>query len=359
MRYVLIIAGGSGKRLWPLSRQGEPKQLLTLINGKSLLRIAYERVQGFVPDANIIVCTGAPYADTVAEQLPEIPAENLLGEPIGRDSLNAVAWPAAVIAQRDPDAVMAVLTADHIMDPVETFRDRLDEGFRIAEQEQDAFVTFGVVPTHPATGFGYLHRGESLVGFENAQQVESFKEKPDAETAEQYLASGQYWWNSGMFVWRVSTFLQALNRLQPVTFAQVGELAQHPERVGEIYPTLTKISVDYAIMEPVSTDAVPGRVVAVELPISWHDVGSFMALAEQLRRDGDDNAASGTTVALDSRHNLLINRAGSEHVLAVAGLERMAVVTTGQATLVVPLDASERVKDLVARVVEEHGETHG
>lgn len=359
MRYVLIMAGGSGKRLWPLSRQGEPKQLLTLIEGKSLLRIAYERVQGFVPDENIIICTGAAYADTVAAQLPEIPAENLLGEPLGRDSLNAVAWPAAVIARRDPDAVMAVLTADHIMDPVELFRERLDEGFRIAEQTEDAFVTFGVVPTGPATGFGYLHRGEPLEGFEHAQEVQAFKEKPDAETAEAYLRSGEYWWNSGMFVWRVPTFLNALTNLQPVTHRQVQALAEQPERLGEIYPQLIKISVDYAIMEPVSTDAVPGRVIAVELPISWHDVGSFMALAQQLHHDGADNAATGTTVTLDSSHNLLINRGGPDHVLAVAGLEHMAVVTTQHATLVIPLDASERVKDLVARVVEEHGESHG
>lgn len=359
MRYVVIMAGGSGKRLWPLSRQGEPKQLLTLFDDKSLLRIAYERVQGVVPDENIIVCTGAAYADTVAEQLPELPQANLLGEPVGRDSLNAVAWPAAVIAARDPEATVAVLTADHVMDPVDTFRERLEEGFRVAEQHADAFVTFGVVPTSPQTGFGYLHRGEALEGFEHVHAVREFREKPDVETAEAYLASGEYWWNSGMFVWRARAFLDVLGALQPVTRDRVVELAEHPERLAAIYPGLTKISVDYAVMEPLSRGAVPGRVVAVELPIRWHDVGSFLALAQQLAHDTEGNAATGTTVSLDSRHNLLLNRAGPEHVLAVAGLEHMAVVTTGQATLVIPLDASERVKDLVARVVEQTGERHG
>lgn len=359
MRYVLIMAGGSGKRLWPLSRQGEPKQLLTLIEDKSLLRIAYERVQGWVPDENVIVCTGAAYAGTVSSQLPEIPAANMLGEPMGRDSLNAVAWSAAVIARRDPEATMAVVTADHIMDDVDVFRARLDEGFRIAEAQPDAFVTFGVVPTSPQTGFGYLHRGEHVDGFEHACEVQEFKEKPDLETAEAYLASGEYWWNSGMFVWQAASFLEALRRLQPRTHELVSELAEHPERVEAVFPRLPKISVDYAIMEPLSHGAVDGRVIAVELPIRWHDVGSFLALAGQLDHDADGNAASGTTVSLDAANNLLINRAGADHVLAVADIDHMAVITTANATLVIPLDQSERVKDLVARVVEAHGERHG
>lgn len=359
MRYVLIMAGGSGKRLWPLSRQGEPKQLLTLIEGKSLLRIAYERVQGFVPDANILLCTGASYADTVAAQLPEIPAENMLGEPEGRDSLNAVAWSAAVIAERDPQAVMAVLTADHIMDEVDVFQQRLAEGFALAEEHADAFVTFGVVPTSPQTGFGYLHRGDRVDGFDHAHEVKEFKEKPDLRTAESYLATGEYWWNSGMFVWRAETLLTTVAALQPQTYALVRELAAHPERLATIFPRLPKISVDYAVMEPVSAGAVEGRVIAIELPIRWHDVGSFLALAGQLDHDADGNAASGTTVSLDAANNLLINRGGADHVLAVADIENMAVITTPHATLVIPLDQSERVKDLVARVVDAHGERHG
>ncbi|MGA4669470.1 mannose-1-phosphate guanylyltransferase [Propionibacteriaceae bacterium Y1923] len=359
MRYVLIMAGGSGKRLWPLSRQGEPKQLLRLIEGKSLLRIAYERVQGYVPDQNIIICTGAAYADTVAAQLPEIPAENLLGEPEGRDSLNAVAWTAAVIARRDPEAVMAVLTADHIMDEVDVFQARLDEGFALAEARADAFVTFGVVPTSPQTGFGYLHRGAPVDGFDHAFEVQEFKEKPDVATAEAYLATGEYWWNSGMFVWRAATLLQTLATLQPTTHALVSELAAHPDRLASIFPRLPKISVDYAVMEPVSAGSAAGQVVAVELPIRWHDVGSFLALAGQLDHDADGNAATGATVSLDAANNLLINRGGPDHVLAVADIENMAVITTPHATLVIPLDQSERVKDLVARVVADHGELHG
>lgn len=353
MRYVVIVAGGSGKRLWPLSRQGEPKQLLPLIDDTSLLRISYERVRGVVTDDRILICTGADYADQVAEQVPEIPRENILGEPEGRDSLNAVAWPAALLARRDDDAVMAVLTADHIMRPESLFRARLDEAFAIAEQRAESLVTFGVVPTSPQTGFGYLHRGAELGG--HACVVSEFREKPDRKLAERYLASGEYWWNSGMFVWRASTLLAALERLHPDTHRDVLALAEDPSRLAEIYPRLHKTSVDYGVMEPVSRGEAPGQVVAVELPISWYDVGSFLALAGQLPADDDRNARQGATVVLDSFDNLVINRRSDDHVVAIAGLRSMAVVVTDRATMVVPLADSERVKELVARVSDERG----
>ncbi|MGI3781946.1 MAG: mannose-1-phosphate guanylyltransferase, partial [Janthinobacterium lividum] len=248
MRYVLIVAGGSGKRLWPLSRQDMPKQLLKVVSGKSLLRLAYERVQGLVPDANVLVCTGADYASTVAADLPELPVANILGEPEGRDSLNAVAWPAAVLAGRDPEAVIAVVTADQIMSPVEAFQAALDEAFTVAEESPDALVTFGVVPTSPHTGYGYLQRGEALPGHPDVCTVRAFKEKPDRDTAEHYVGSGEYWWNSGMFVWRAATLLRQVETLQPDTYAAVAKLAGSPEQLGEIYPMLLKISVDYAVM---------------------------------------------------------------------------------------------------------------
>src|SRR5918996_5097921 len=235
MRYVLIVAGGSGRRLWPLSRQGMPKQLLKVVDGKSLLRIAYERLQGVVPDDRILVCTGADYAHVVAAELPELDPGNILGEPEGRDSLNAVAWPAAVLAARDPDAVVAVVTADQIMHPVSAFQQALAEGFAFAEEHAEALVTFGVVPTSPHTGYGYLRRGPAMPGHADICAVAEFKEKPDRATAEDYLASGEYWWNSGMFVWRAQTLLDQLALLQPVTYAAILELAAAPERLAEIY----------------------------------------------------------------------------------------------------------------------------
>ncbi len=349
MRYVVIMAGGSGTRLWPLSRQGEPKQLLPMIEGKSLLRLAYERVAGVVPDENILVCTGAAYADKVGEQLPELPKENLMGEPVGRDSLNAVAWPAAVLALQDPTAVVATITADQIITPVEAFHEALDQAFRIAESDSKALVTFGVVPDEPHTGYGYLLRGEDLEGFERASHIAEFKEKPDLETAKQFVASGQYWWNSGMFVWQAQTLLDQLAVLRPDTHREVVRLAETPELLDEIYPNLERISVDYAVMEPVSRGEASGHVVGVPLEIQWHDVGSFVTLAEQLAKDENGNARQGITVALDSFNNLLINTR-KDAVLAVEGLTNMVVVTTDKATLVIPAANCQAVKEVVAKV---------
>ncbi len=358
MRYVLIVAGGSGKRLWPLSRQDMPKQLLKVVGGKSLLRLAYERVEGLVPDENILVCTGRDYASTVAADLPELPAANILGEPEGRDSLNAVAWPAAVLAARDPEAVIAVVTADQIMNPVEAFQAALDEAFTVAEESPDVLVTFGVVPTSPHTGYGYLQRGAALPNHPDVCSVDAFKEKPDRGTAEHYLASGDYWWNSGMFVWRAATLLRQVEILQPDTYAAIMKLAGAPEQLVEIYPGLLKISVDYAVMEPVSRGEGSARVVAVRLPISWHDVGGFAALGEHLPRDASGNATQGVSVLVDARDNVVINQSEEGRLVAVVGLSGMVIVQTAQITLVCPTSEAERIKELLAHVTEQLGTSY-
>jgi mannose-1-phosphate guanylyltransferase len=351
----LIMAGGSGKRLWPLSRQGMPKQLLKIVGGSSLLRIAYERVADIVPPENVLVCTGADYAEMVASELPEIDPANILGEPEGRDSLNAIAWPAAVLDARDDEAVMAVLASDHVMRPVENFQAALVEGFTVAESKPEALVTFGVVPTSAHTGYGYLHRGEALPDHPSAHHVLAFKEKPDSGTAEKYLAAGDYWWNSGMFVWRARIFLDQVHHLLPDTYGAVTALAAAPDKLAEIYPTLIKISVDYAVMEPASLGHTDAHVVAVPLPITWHDVGGFGSLRSQLVQDDHGNAVSGTHLLVDSRDNLVINSASDVRLVAAVGLRDMVVVQTDQITVVCPLNEAERIKELVGEVAERLG----
>ncbi len=346
MRYVVIMAGGSGTRLWPLSRKGMPKQFLHLVNGKSLLRLAYERVSGLVPDANILICTGAAYLDVVAAELPELPRENLLGEPVGRDSLNAVAWPCAVLAQRDADAVVAFLSADQIIEPISAFQKTLDQAYAVAQADPLALVTLGVIPTSAHTGMGYLHRGEELEGFAGCCAVSEFREKPDTQTAQRYLDSGQYWWNSGMFVWRASTLLAQLEVLLPETHASVLELADHPELAHKIYPTLMKTSIDFGVMEPVSHGRASAHVVACPLPTSFHDVGGYAALAEQLSHDESGNAIEGLVAMLDGSGNLILNRRPG-HLVATSGLTDMIVVHTDEITLVCPISDAQRVKDLV------------
>jgi len=354
VRYVVIMAGGSGTRLWPLSRQGMPKQLLPLVEGKSLLRLAFERSLASVPAEQIWVVTGAAYADAVAADLPEVPASNILGEPTGRDSLNAVAWPAAVLYAQDRDAVIAQVTADQLIEPIETFSACLETAFALAEADHSVLVTLGVVPTSPHTGYGYLHRGAAIEGFPGAHEVLQFAEKPVREVAEQYLTSGDYWWNAGMFVWRAETLLQQLQLLLPDTHALVLELAAHPEKLDEIFPTLFKTSVDYAVMEPVSAGRGSAHVAAVALPVRWRDVGGYASLAEILPQDLAGNAVSGTCVQLESVGNVVVN-ADDDSVVALLGVTGLVVVRTPLATLVARAADAERVKELVAEVARQAG----
>ena len=358
MRFAVIMAGGSGTRLWPLSRRGTPKQLLPLIEGKSLLRIAFERLGDLVPPERVLICTGAAYAEQVSADLPEVPRQNILGEPEGRDSLNAVAWPAAVILDRDPDAVIAQVTADQLIEPVAVFTRALAEAFGVAEADPSALVTLGVVPTSPHTGYGYLLRGDEVPGHPHTHRVIEFREKPDFATAQHYLDSGRYWWNAGMFVWRADTFLEQLAELHPASHAAVLELTAHPERLEVIFPTLHKTSVDYGIMEPISAGAGTAHVLAVALPVTWRDVGGYASLAEILSHDAFGNALIGPSVHLDASDNVIINTAGDDHLIGLLGCSGLVVVTTPTITMVAPVDQAERVRELVALVRAEAGEQH-
>jgi mannose-1-phosphate guanylyltransferase len=355
MRYVVIMAGGSGTRLWPLSKKGTPKQLLPLIGGKSLLRLAYERALTVVPPERVLVVTGASYLDEVAEILPEVPAENLLGEPVGRDSLNAAAWPAAVLAARDPDAVIAQLTADHLIEPAQAFADSLRTAFELAEGPGPALVTLGVVPTSAHTGYGYLHRGEPVAGHPECCRVAEFVEKPALELAEKYLAGGEFWWNSGMFCWKAGVLLEQVKLLHPQNYELVQALAAEPGRLGELFVRLPKISVDYAIMEPAAAGLGSAQVLAVPLQADWRDVGGYASLGEALPHDGSGNVIQGLARTLDARQNVVYN-SDEGSIVAVIGVEGLVVVRTADATLVVPVEQSEQVKKLVAEVAAEHPE---
>lgn len=349
------MAGGAGTRLWPLSRQGTPKQLLPLVNGKSLLRLAFERSLSSVPPEQVLVVTGAAYADAVAADLPELPAANILGEPVGRDSLNAVAWPAAVLHRQDPDAVIAQVSADQVIEPVEVFAECLETAFRVAEHDPGVLVTLGVVPTSPHTGYGYLHRGEAIPGFPGAHAVLDFAEKPARQVAEGYLASGEYWWNSGMFVWRAATLLEQLRLLLPVTHAEIIRLAEHPNLLDEIFPALAKTSIDYGVMEPVAAGHGNAHVAAVALPVQWRDVGGYASLAEILSTDSDGNSISGLSVTIDSADNIVVN-SDPGSVIGLIGVTGMVVVRTPEATLVARIEDAERIKELVAAVKQQAGQ---
>jgi len=229
MRYAVIIAGGSGTRLWPMSRAALPKQLIGLFDGQSLLQLAMDRLNGLVPAECQYVCAGRGHQQQMIESLPGLDAKRFLAEPCGRDTLNAVGLAAAVIGQRDPDATIAVLTADHVIEPVDRFQAIIRQAFDLAERQPASLVTFGVTPTRPATSFGYLQLGDAVDDeMPSARRVEQFKEKPDLPTAEAYIQAGpqRYLWNSGMFVWRASTLMDFIRRYQPANHAGLSRIAE-------------------------------------------------------------------------------------------------------------------------------------
>ncbi|HEY7086637.1 MAG TPA: mannose-1-phosphate guanylyltransferase [Tepidisphaeraceae bacterium] len=361
MQYGVIMAGGAGTRLWPLSRSNMPKQLLPVVRGKSLLQLSYERLRGVLPADRILVCTAAAHRDAVLGNLPELPKENLLGEPMGRDTANAVGFPAAVLHKKDKDAVFAVVTADHVIEPIDLFQNSLKTAFDVTAKIPSALVTFGIIPTHGHTGLGYVQRGEPLAGFKGAFKVQAFKEKPDKATADRYVDSGRYYWNSGMFVWRADTVLKELSLHLPdahkglVQIADAWGTPKQDSVLNDIYPKLPKISVDYAVMEPASQGKGAAQVTVVEMSIQWLDIGSWPALAETLQADDHANAVEAPNfVYLDSEDNIVVCQ-DPGHLISLIGVNDMIIVHTKDATMVCPKSEAQRVKELVGKVKDKYG----
>lgn len=354
MRHAVIMAGGSGTRLWPLSRSGRPKQLLDVVaeedgGAHSLLAEAFSRLQTVLPDEQIWVCTAARYASAVQEALPQLRADRLILEPVARDTANAVGLASALVADADPDAELAVVSADHVIRPVERFAAALTTAYDCLAERPDALVTLGIRPTGPATGFGYVRRGAST-GVPGVWEVDSFTEKPDLATAVAYLSSGDYVWNSGMFVWRAETVLDALAAHLPASAEGLRRIVEAEDReavLAQVFPTLPKTSIDYAVLEPAAEET--GRVVVVDLDVEWLDVGSWPALAGTLDVDSGGNTHRGLLVALDSGRNVVFSD-DPEHVIALVGVQDSVVVHTRDVTMVCPVSAAERVKELLAVV---------
>ncbi len=365
MRYAMIMAGGSGTRLWPMSTSDQPKQLIRFIRGKSLLQIAMDRLEGLVPVERRLVCAGRAHRDVILDRLSGMDADRYFAEPIGRDTLNAVGLVAAVLAERDPDAVVAVFTADHLIEPIDAFADTVERGFALAEARADALVTFGIKPTEAATGYGYLELGEAIADHAPARRVSRFKEKPDAATAERYLDAGpeKYLWNSGMFVWRAATLMRCIERFAPENHAGLHRIAQAwdtPDRdatLDAVYLGLPKISVDYAVMEPAS-NADDLAVATLPMGVQWLDVGSWPAYAQVCDRDGQANALAADRAAVVDARNNLIASDDPDHVVAAVGVQDLIIVHTPHATLVCHRDHAQKIKDLHARVRQEHGEDY-
>ncbi len=347
MLHAVIMAGGSGTRFWPKSRRDRPKQLLRLYGDRSMLQQTVDRIAPIVPHDRVFVITGADQAGAVRDQLPEIPAVNVVAEPCPRDTAACVGLAARRIHRLDPHATMIVMPADHMIKPADRFLRTVLAAAEVIEADPQSFVTFGIVPTRPETGYGYIERGEPIGEPRGVPMhaVVQFREKPDRATAEAFIASGRFFWNSGIFVWRAKTILDALAEHRP-------ELARGLEKIGaaigtvdeqkvltSIFPTLERIPIDKAVMEKAK------GVKVLEVVYDWNDVGDWRALKELQPPDSDGNILQGKVYAVDTTNAIVVN--DDDGLIATLGLDDLVIVRSGGATLIARKDKLDHLKKLV------------
>jgi mannose-1-phosphate guanylyltransferase len=351
------MAGGRGERFWPLSREKTPKQLLTLLGKRSFLQQAVDRVLPLVPLKNIFIITNQAQAATVRKQLPKLPKDNVVAEPIGRDTCAAVALGAALVGARSASGVIAVLPADHVIPEEKKFQQVLADAFDVAAHGR-VIVTIGIKPTEPATGYGYIRTGAALppppggipyaTTFFTAKQ---FVEKPNHETAVGYLSSGQYRWNAGMFVWSFATVTEGLQLYQPEMFAACQrwlKVAAQPAKLARTlakeYPDIKKISIDFALMEKA------GNVVCADGAFAWDDLGAWPALARHLQPDAAGNCAVGQLIQVDAARNIVFDARKKRTPITLVGLTDTIVVQTDDAVLIAPKNEAQKIKELVKKL---------
>ncbi|MGD9855276.1 MAG: mannose-1-phosphate guanylyltransferase [Planctomycetaceae bacterium] len=350
MRHAVIMAGGSGTRFWPLSRREFPKQFLTLGGSRSLIQSTFDRCRPDIAPDRFWVVTNAVQAAVTRAQLPEIPAAQVLIEPCGRNTAPCIGLAAIYLLHQDPDAVMVIMPADHVIAPGEAFRKMMDRAVQLTQTDPQRLVLFGVKPTYPATGFGYIERGESLPGDSDAASVASFREKPDGRTAEQYIASGRFFWNCGIFVWRAATILDLLARYEPAMHARLQSLADHigredwPRVLAEEFPRMPSISVDYSVLERAD------NICLLEAAFQWDDVGSWEALSRLHDADADGNTVIGAHCGVQTSGCII--RSNSEHLVTTLGVEDLIVVHTPDATLVAARRDENAIRELVKKLEE-------
>jgi mannose-1-phosphate guanylyltransferase len=350
MYYAVIMAGGAGTRLWPAAREARPKQLHRLIFERPLIAETVARLAPTYPLEHILIVTAARYAGAIRDVVPDLPPRNIISEPFGRNTAAAIALAAFRIAAEDPDGVFAVFPADHVILKPEVLFRALDAAGALALEHR--VVDIGVPPSHPETGYGYIELGEQITERDGVEAfaVRRFVEKPDRQTAEGYLAAGNYLWNSGMFVWGVASYLEALREYLPETHDLLASAAgAGSHALAAAYERIPNISVDYAIMEKISD------VVAVPADFGWRDIGDWAALYDMLDHDMDGNAFDGEHVALDTSGSLVV---APGKLVATVGVSDLIVVEDGDVLLIMRRDRAQDVKKVLDQLKETNRERY-
>ncbi len=351
MLHAVIMAGGAGTRFWPASRRHLPKQLLPLAGDRTMIQATVDRLSGLVSAEQVLIVTNEALKDAIAEQLPEVPPQAILGEPCKRDTAPCVALAAGLIARRDPDAIMVVLPADHVIRPTDAFQAAIRDAVAIVQRHPEALVTFGIPPTYPATGYGYIERGE-LLGESRpngqAYRVARFREKPTLDVARQYLEAGNFYWNAGIFVWRAETILRALREYEPEIMERIEAIVARADAADfdtvfrENFAAIQGKSIDFAVMERYP------EVVVLPAIFEWDDVGNWQSLARTRGVNEDGNTIIGRHLGVNTEGCII--RSEGDHLIVTLGLKDCIVVHTPDATLVASKQDEEALRQIVPQL---------
>jgi mannose-1-phosphate guanylyltransferase len=350
MLHAIVMAGGSGTRFWPKSRRNRPKQLLRLYGAATMLQQTVERIAPLVPAERILVVTGSDQAEAVRFQLPELPAANVVAEPCPRDTAACVGLAATIVARSDPKGTMIVMPADHVIEPGAVFRQTVRNAVAVVDADPSVFVTFGIKPTRPETGYGYIERGEALGTVDGIalHRVAMFREKPDRATAERFLTEGRFAWNSGIFLWRARTILDALAEHRPAlaqALDRIGQALGTPSEAATIareYPELERVPIDKAVMEQAR------NIRVLEVLYDWNDVGDWRALTALVPPDDQGNTRQGDVLACETRNSIIVSDDGG--LIATLGVDDLVIVQAGGATLIARKSHLDQLKSLVERL---------
>jgi mannose-1-phosphate guanylyltransferase len=353
MLHAIIMAGGTGTRFWPASTSDTPKQLLRLVGEATMLRQTVDRLGDMVPNERRMVVTNERLVQAVRQQLPDLPDTAIVGEPCKRDTAPCIGLAALLVSRDDQNATMVVMPADHVIRPAEKFQAAIRQAAQLVDESPGRIVTFGIKPTYPAEIFGYIHRGKPLAlsgAIAPTFAVQRFKEKPPGVTAKKYVDSGEYYWNSGIFVWRASTIIDALRERQAEmlnhleTIVAAWDASQRDDVFGREFAAIKQISIDFAVME-YATD-----VAVIEAPFEWDDLGGWQALARQVGTDEHGNTVIGKHVGMDTTGTIV--RTDERHLVVTLGLKDTIVVHTPGATLVANKHDEEQIRRVVKRLEE-------